>query len=263
MFQSRPEKSVDWNRGAYLVQGLGHCGACHSPRSVLGGVQSAPVHPQSLAGGVMPVQNWYAPSLRSASEAGLQSMSVDEATVLLKHGRNQQASVIGPMADVVFQSTQYLSDTDLVAMVAYLKDLPAAEATSKGTLAPNSALSNVADRTERLDRASQQPGQKLYEMHCADCHGEAGQGAQAEGVLAYPRLAGNRAVTMSSPLNLVRIVVQGGFPPATAGNPKPYGMPPFSHTLNDSQIAEVLTYIRQAWGNDAAAVYSLDVVRSR
>ena len=134
---------------------------------------------------------------------------------------------------------------------------------SKAPLAQNNAQSDVGDRTERIDRASQQPGRKLFEVHCSDCHGEAGQGAQAEGVMAYPRLAGNRAVTMNSPLNLVRIVVQGGFPPATAGNPKPYGMPPFSHTLNDSQIAEVLTYIRQAWGNDAPAVYSLDVVRSR
>jgi mono/diheme cytochrome c family protein len=148
-------------------------------------------------------------------------------------------------------------------MVAYLKDLPANEDASKESLAVNSAQSNVGDRTERVDRASQQPGRKLYEVHCADCHGEAGQGAQAEGIMAYPRLAGNRAVTMNSPLNLVRIVVQGGFPPATAGNPKPYGMPPFSHTLNDSQIAEVLSYIRQTWGNDAPAVYSLDVVRSR
>jgi mono/diheme cytochrome c family protein len=255
-FKARSEKSADWNRGAYLVQGLGHCGDCHSPRSSLGGVQSDPEHDATLSGGVMPVQKWYAPSLRDAREAGLQGMTMSESVALLKHGVSTQASVIGPMAEVVFRSTQYLSETDVAAMTNYLQDLPGRP---NGANAQNSKQG----KTQSLDAVRDEQGKKLYTTHCADCHGDQGQGAEAAGLPAYPHLAGNRAVTLSLPLNLVRILVQGGFPPATPGNPKPFGMPPFSHILSDSEIAQVLTYIRQSWGNSAGTVYSLDVVRSR
>jgi mono/diheme cytochrome c family protein len=102
-------------------------------------------------------------------------------------------------------------------------------------------------------------GRQRYEQHCAQCHGERGEGAG----LAYPPLAGNRAVTMASTANLVQVVLHGGFTPATAGNPRPYGMPPFVLSLNDREIAAVLTYVRGAWGNQAASVSEFDVSRLR
>ncbi len=255
-FTARSEKTANWNRGAYLVQGLGHCGDCHSTRSAWGGVPSDPEHAGTLAGGVMRVQNWYAPSLREASEAGLQGMTTTQSVALLKHGVNAQASMIGPMAEVVFRSTQYLSEADLTAMTSYLQDLP-------GQPSDVSTRDSKRDKTQGLEASGDEHGKKLYETHCADCHGNQGQGAEADGVPAYPRLAGNRAVTLSSTLNLVRIVVQGGFSPSTPGHPKPFGMPPFSHILSDSEIAQVLTYIRQSWGNRAASVGTLDVMQSR
>jgi mono/diheme cytochrome c family protein len=252
-FQARADKTAEWNRGAYLVQGLGHCAECHSARTRLGGVQYDPDHLSALAGGVMPAQNWYAPSLRDASEAGLQAMSGDEAISLFKDGVTQQASMLGPMADVVYRSTQHWTPADLAAMTLYLKDLPGQP--------PGNNPKKVAGLNGKS--LSDEAGAAIYKTHCADCHGENGQGSQVEGAPAYPRLAGNRAVTMSSPLNLIRIVVQGGFSPSTAGNPQPFGMPPYSHTLNDSEVAQVLSFIRQSWGNNAGAVYALDVVRSR
>jgi mono/diheme cytochrome c family protein len=255
-FKASVEKSPEWNRGAYLVQGLGHCGECHSPRSSLGGVQSDPRHPSALAGGLMAVQKWYAPSLRDVGEAGLQGMAQAGAVALLKHGVSQESSVLGPMAEVVYRSIQYFTEPDLVAMTRYLQDLP-------GQSSQPSQQDAKRAKSQRVQTSQDEPGRTLYKTHCADCHGDDGQGAQVDGRPAYPRLAGNRAVTLSSPLNLIRVLVQGGFPPSTMGNPRPFGMPPFSHTLSDSEIAQVLSYIRQSWGNTAGAVYSLDVVQSR
>ena len=131
-------------------------------------------------------------------------------------------------------------------MAVYLKSLP-------GT--PRRAAAR-ADRPEpaQLDR-----GEKIYAEHCADCHGPQGQGA--EGAIAA--LAGNRSVTLDSPANVVRVILAGGFPPATAGNPRPYGMPPFAQALSDAEIAAVATYIRNAWGHAAAPVTALEVLRYR
>jgi mono/diheme cytochrome c family protein len=102
-------------------------------------------------------------------------------------------------------------------------------------------------------------GAKLYGQHCASCHGERGEGAPG----AYPALAGNRAVTLPVTANLVQVVLYGGFPPATRGNPRPYGMPPFATTLSDADVAAVLTYVRGSWGNKAAPVDALGVAQQR
>jgi mono/diheme cytochrome c family protein len=164
---------------------------------------------------------------------------------LLKNGVSPQASVTGPMAEVVFRSTQHLSMEDLQAMAVFLKQLPLHDEP------PRVAHTVDAGRMAR--------GQKIYADQCAQCHGERGEGKPG----AYPALAGNRAVTLQSPANLVRIVVSGGYPPSTSGNPRPYGMPPFSQTFNDEDIASVLTYIRNAWGHSAPQVTELDVHRYR
>ncbi len=239
-------RSAEWQRGAYLVEGLGHCNACHSSRNALG----ASTGTLDLGGGLIPVQNWYAPSLTSASEASVADWSAGEIAALLKAGVSShgglQAAVQGPMAEVVSNSTQYLSDADLAAMAVFLKTLP-----QQATPLPPKA----ATATD----AALQRGAQLYGDHCAACHGSQGEGAPG----AYPALAGNRAVTLNPPANLVHIVLEGGFAPATAGNPRPYGMPPFGPVLNNDELADLLSFIRSSWGNRAAAVSSFEVNRYR
>ncbi len=239
-------RSAKWQRGRYLVTGLGHCSACHAARNRFG-AGSGDV--EALGGGLIPVQNWYAPSLRSSDEAGVADWSEAEIVQLLRSGRTERASVSGPMADVVFRSTQYLGDADLQAIAVYLKALPQRPAADP----PDGAAFATSDP------ASVQRGGETYRQRCAACHGEQGQGARG----AYPPLAGNRAVTMKSPANLVQMVVHGGYLPATTGNPRPYGMPPFGPVLDDAEVAAVVSYIRSAWGNAAAPVSTLDVLRLR
>ena len=158
------------------------------------------------------------------------------------------------MAEVVLRSTQHLSAQDLSAMADYLKALPAAKS-NPDPLAPTVARTAKAPaNTEKTKKTT-----KLYEQHCAQCHGSQGQGVPN----AYPPLAGNRAVTMASTANLVQMVLNGGFSPATAGNPRPFGMPPFVLVLNDSEVADVITHIRTAWGNQASSITPLEVNRIR
>lgn len=237
-YQADATQSTDWNRGAYLTEGLGHCSACHAARNALGATEGL-----NLAGGLIPVQNWYAPSLVAPHEAGLQAWRIEDIKALFKTGMTAQASVNGPMAEVVLGSTQHWRDADLTAMAVYLKALPASTAARPPALA--------SQTTER--------GSKLYEQHCAACHGEDGKGVPN----AYPALAGNRAVVMPQTANLVQMTLNGGYAPATAGNPRPYGMPPFVLVLNDSDIAAVLTHIRSSWGNQAGSVSAFDVGRIR
>lgn len=240
VFQPQPGRNAEVNRGAYLVQGLGHCAACHGARNALGGT----VRGLDLAGGLIPQQNWYAPSLTSPHEAGMGHWETAEITRLLKNGIASQASVAGPMAEVVLGSTQYLNDPDLRAMAVFLKtiEVPAPQ--------PGPAHSTAA---------SDPRGAKLYEQHCAQCHGDTGRGVPN----AYPALAGNRAVLMTQKVNLVQIVLNGGYAPATAGNPRPFGMPPFVLVLSDADIAALLTHVRQSWGNQASPVTTLEVNRIR
>jgi len=241
VFQPDASRTAEWNRGAYLVTGLGHCSACHSPRDALGGIRNS----LALAGGLIPMQNWYAPSLASPHEAGMGDWRRDDIVSLLKNGVAPGASVTGPMAEVVLRSTQHLSPPDLLAMADYLKALPDAKA-NPGLPAP----ARTANTSVNTVKAA-----KLYEQHCAQCHGAKGEGVAN----AYPPLAGNRAVTMASTANLVQMVLNGGFAPATAGNPRPFGMPPFVLVLNDGEVADVITHIRTSWGNQASNITAMEV----
>ena len=238
VFVPRADQTQEWNRGAYLVRGLGHCVACHSTRNALGATSGG----TELGGGLIPVQNWYAPSLASAGEAGVAGWNVGNVIALLKTGTSEQGSVLGPMADVVSRSTQHLAEADLRAIAVFLKGLPQSEPAIPAPAPPDPAV---------MTR-----GADLYKNRCAECHGDKGQGARG----AYPPLAGNRKVTMARAANLVRVIFEGGFPPTTLGNPRPYGMPPFGHALSNAEIAAVATYVRNAWGNRATAVSELDVI---
>ncbi|MFN4120352.1 c-type cytochrome [Acidovorax sp.] len=240
--QPQPTQTAEYNRGAYLVNGLGHCTACHTPRNALGATTDA----RAFSGGLIPVQNWYAPALNAAHEAGVKEWRTEDIAALLQTGVAPQGSVLGPMAEVVFRSTQYLTDADARAMALYLQALPQQSAVNRASPPAPSA-------------AAMARGAKMYEQHCAACHGEQGQGEPG----AFPALAGNRAVTLADPTNLVRVVLQGGYLPATAGNPRPHGMPPFQQVLSDEDIAAVTTFVRNQWGNQAAGVGTIEVYRAR
>jgi mono/diheme cytochrome c family protein len=249
VYESDSTQSADWNRGAYLVQGLGHCSACHEARNALGAVRSK----HNPAGGL--VLKWYAPALTSSREAGVRDWSLPDTVMLLKSGRigstsasSPHAATMGPMAQVVYGSLQYTHDEDLRAMAVYLKSLP-----DTGPRASWRVFQPAA--TEVMLKN----GRAVYNQHCASCHGDKGEGRSP----AAPPLAGNRAVTMSSSLDPVRIVLFGGYPPGTAGNPRPFGMPPYFPILRDEQIADVLSYVRASWGNDAPAVPDREVSDNR
>jgi mono/diheme cytochrome c family protein len=243
VYAPQPARGADWNRGAYLVEGLGHCAACHSPRNGLGATGAR------LSGGRIPIVGWYAPALDADDEAGLGTWEQAHIVQLLRTGVAPRGAVFGPMAEVVGQSLQYLTAADAGAMATYLKSLP-------GDPGPRRPVAPPAEDV-------MQAGRRLYGDHCADCHGADGRGTRVAGQPAYPPLAGNGALTMADPENAIRIVLNGGFPPATAGNPRPFGMPPYSPHLDNAEVAAVVSYVRNSWGNAAPAVTPPEVDRWR
>ena len=245
-YRDDPSHEAAWNRGAYLVNGLTHCAACHTPRNGLGATRSN----ATLAGGTIPMLDWYAPPLSANRPHGLGDWTTEQIAALLKTGISERGTASGPMAEVVFQSLQYLSDGDIEAIAGYLKTLPESR--------EQAIAASQADRMPGAAGMLAQ-GQKIYEAQCVDCHGANGEGRYP----AYPRLAGNMSVMAPDAVNAIQAILNGGFPPGTAGNPQPYGMPPFRQSLSDSDVAAVTTYIRASWGNDAAAVSPSDVRRYR
>jgi len=235
-------QSVQWNRGRYLVEGLGHCAACHTPRNSLGATRSS----EAFTGGIIPVLDWYAPPLNNDIQTGMGRWTAADIAALLKTGISAHSSASGPMAEVVLGSTQHLTDDDALAIGVYIKSLPATP--------PSTPRSTAAAAP-----AAMELGSKIYRQHCAQCHQPQGQGSGT----AWPALAGNPTVTAPSPVNAIRMVLDGGYAPATAANPRPHGMPPFGQILNDSDIAMLVSYIRNSWGNEAGGVTALEVKRAR
>lgn len=241
-YQPDNSKSAEWNRGAYLVQGLGHCAMCHTAINALGGSSAA----NAFEGGLIPMQNWYAPSLTSNREAGLGNWQIQDIIDLLQTGVSNRGTVYGPMAEVTYNSLQYMSDDDVRAMAQYLKSLPGKEA-------PEADTENAPLRADLNQMYSE--GKRVYAAQCASCHGAEGRGKLPH----YPPLAANQSIGMTSSVNPIRMVLNGGYPPGTRKNPMPYGMPPFAQALSDADIAAVVTFIRTAWGNRGGPVTQREV----
>ncbi len=246
-FKHRKDQSDEWNRGAYLVQGLGHCAACHSERNALGATPEG----ELLGGGMMWGSNWYAPSLTDDAQTQLARTPVLETMRLLQTGRNHKQWVTGPMQEVVQNSLQYLSPADLRAMAVYL------QTQTQNSLPP--AAPKPYPATASVTLRSEQNGALIYENQCAQCHGKQGQGEADK----YPALAASPAVQWRNPTNLIQSVLYGGFSVTTLAQPQPYGMPPFVLTLSDRDVADVLTHIRRRWGNQALPVTEFDVTKVR
>jgi mono/diheme cytochrome c family protein len=240
-----------WNRGAYLVQGPAHCGACHTPRG-LGQQEKAldESSPKYLAGAEL--DGWYAPSLRGEMRTGLGAWSDKDVVGFLKHGHNRIGAPFGSMIDVVNNSTPYFSDSDIQAVATYLKSLPAT--------ADEPPLAKDTTTTAALmTRPSAQTGGAIYAGYCASCHGFDGKGFTAY----MPGLAGNPVVLHDNPSSLINLTLNASIPLVVEGAPDAYRMPQFRQQLSDQDIADVVTFIRKGWGNRAPAVTAAQVAKLR
>ncbi|RLT96829.1 cytochrome c [Ketobacter sp.] len=252
-FQPEPTRSESWNRGAYLVQGLGHCGACHTPRGwmmqELGTDESSPAF---LSGAQL--DHWYASSLNGDPNSGLGRWSQADIVAFLKTGKNRFGKAFGTMVEVVNNSTAHMTDADLNAMAEYLKSLP--------------ALNEMGVTEYQYDPASTETllrfdfsaaGAQEYYQNCMHCHGADGIGQAAY----IPPLAGNPVLMDPDPASLINITLNGSLRVVLHGQPEPYDMPAYRLLLDDQQTAAVVTYIRTAWGNLGTPVTAAAVATIR
>ncbi len=233
--QPDPSQSAMWNRGAYLVQGLGHCAACHTSKNFLGGDHTG----QEFQGAV--IENANAPALVNEPNNGLGIWSVDDVAAYLKTGHNRYAGAAGPMADVITYSTSQLTLADDTAIATYLKSLPAS-----GNPAPSPIAANDP---AMLD------GGHIYADECAACHNNAGTGE----ALLFPALKGSAVVQAADPVTMLNLILHGGQDVGTQ-SAAAAAMPAFGAELSNQQIADVATYVRNSWGNAGSAI-SDDITR--
>ena len=237
-FQPDSTQSMEWNRGAYLVEGLAHCAACHTAKNVLGGDSS-----KKLQGGTL--QGWFAPEITGDKQHGLGAWSLDDTVTYLKTGANGFTVASGPMAEAVENSTQHMTTADLRAMAVYLKSLPGSQAARPAPVAAN-------DRQMLL-------GAKVYDINCAACHASNGKGISS----MVTALAGNGSIQAPVDSNLVNAILRGTRGAITHANPTGAAMPSFAWKLTDGQVAAVSTYIRNSWGNAASATSEGSVAKAR
>lgn len=248
-FKPDPTKDAPWNRGAYLVQGLGHCGSCHTPRGMA--FQEKAMSEEGASGkhylSGETVESWRALSLRNL-------WTVEDTVQLLKTGQNRFATVSGNMAEVIHHSTQHFTDSDLTAIATYLKSLPPGEkdlpmpSTPKAPAVAAKAGGNVFATRGGLG----------YTQFCVDCHRQDGLGVKA----MFPALAGNPSVVATDPTTLLHISLTGWKTVETTTHPRVYTMPGFAR-LSDQEIAEILSFVRTSWGNQAAPVTVQQVKKMR
>jgi mono/diheme cytochrome c family protein len=238
IFVPDQNKSAEWNRGGYLVEGAAHCGACHTPKNMFGSEKRG----QRFAGG--PVDGWFAPRLDSAGRSGLKSWSTDDIAEYLQSGRNGRSHADGPMAEVVANSTSRMSDADVRAIAVYLKDLPPGAPEPE---VPPPPKAQMAD------------GEKLYRGACIACHEADGSGAPR----IYPPLPGNANLQSADPTSALRIILDGAETITTPRAPNKGSMPAYAKKMSDQEIADVTTYIRNSWGNAASPVTPAQVAKAR
>lgn len=238
LFEPDQNKSVEWNRGGYLVEGLAHCGACHTPKNFVGAEKrDAAFAGERIAG-------WFAPRLDGAVRSGLKSWSIEDIVEYLATGRNARSHAGGPMAEVVVSSTAKMNDADLRAIAVYLKALPAGP--------PEPVVTPPRDATMIA-------GQAIYARACIACHEADGNGAPR----IYPPLPGNALLQSDDPSSTLRVILDGAETLTTPRAPNTGSMPAYARQLNDQQVADVATYVRNAWGNAAPAVTADEVRRAR
>jgi mono/diheme cytochrome c family protein len=242
------------SRGAYLVEGLGHCGACHTPRALTMQEKSLSASDGSaFLSGSAPLEGWIAKSLRGDHKDGLGSWSEEQLVQFLKTGRSDRSAVFGGMSDVVVHSMQYMSQDDLTAIARYLKSLPAVDPKDQ----PHQYDKQVADALWKGDDSK--PGASVYIDNCAACHRTDGHGYTR----VFPALAGNPVLQTADATSLINIVLNGGTLPATHTAPSTFTMPAFAWRLSDQEVADVVSFVRGSWGNKGEPVKASDVANLR
>lgn len=238
------------SRGAYLVEGLGHCGACHTPRALTMQEKSLSASDgTAFLSGSAPLEGWIAKSLRGDHKDGLGSWSEDQLVQFLKTGRSDRSAVFGGMSDVVVHSMQYMSEEDLTAIARYLKSLPAVDPKDQ----PHQYDKQVADALWKGDDSK--PGASVYIDNCAACHRTDGHGYTR----VFPALAGNPVLQTADATSLINIVLNGGTLPATHTAPSTFTMPAFAWRLSDQEVADVVSFVRDSWGNKGEPVKASQV----
>jgi mono/diheme cytochrome c family protein len=271
VFKPDPARSEEWNRGAYLVIGPGHCGACHTPKTLMGGDKSR----EALKG--YNIQDWFAPDITNDATAGVGRWEVEDIVAYLKTGHNRYSAASGPMGEEVEDSSSQWSSSDLNAVAIYLKGLGGAPGSGSGSAqaaGPTQGAAAASGTTAPMPGAVQAPpsgsalsptdarmvaGAAIYSDLCSACHAPDGSG------VAYmiPSLAGSPNVVQHDPTSLIRVVINGARSVATPEEPTDAMMPTYGWQLDDEQIAAVLTYIRNSWGHAAAPVSTDDVHHQR
>lgn len=236
-FEADDTQSPEWNRGAYLVNGLGHCGGCHTPKNFLGADKSK----QELHGALL--GTWVAPDLTSNPRTGLGDWSIDDIAEYLANGRNAHAGAAGEMGEVITYSTALMSDADRRAMAVYIKSqAPTAESSATGA-----------------DAGVMLRGAAIYSDACASCHLDDGVGQPR----FFPPLGHNAMLQQADATGLTHLILAGGRIGTSPSRPSPLTMPSFAWKLSDEEIADVSTFIRNSWGNQAPALTARDVHRLR
>ena len=238
-FMPNPNKSAEWNRGAYLAEGLGHCGLCHTPKTLLGGDKTA----ERLRGYAL--QGWFAADITSDPRRGIGGWSVDDIAKYLKTGHSQASIATGLMAETIGQSTSNMNDADLRAIATYLKDQPGRDGTAADPVPP--------------EQSAMKMGARIYADECSGCHVSDGKGSAG----LFPPLAKSALVQQIDPTSLMHVVLRGARSVATDAAPTAAAMPQFAWLLKDDEVAAVLTYIRNSWGNAAPAVSADEVGKAR
>ena len=223
-----PHQSAEWNRGAQIVNGLGHCSACHTPKNVFGADKS------SRAFHGAPLENFIAPDLTGNERTGLGGWSDQDIVEYLRTGRNGLAGAAGPMADVITYSTSLMEDQDLHAIAVYLKSIAPA---------PVATVSSV-------DQGALKRGAEIYSDTCSSCHLNDGVGQPR----LFAPLNKNAVVQQSDPSTILHFILAGARIGPSPSRPSPLSMPSFAWKLTDQEIADVATFIRNSWGNQASAV---------
>ncbi len=236
-FRPDPHKSAQWNRGAYLAEGPAHCGMCHTPKNFLGADENG----RRLQG--YNLQGWFAPNITNDVRRGIGSWSAEDIVSYLKTGHNKITTTTGLMSETLNLSTSHMRDDDLRAIAVYLKDQPGQ--TEKPSAAPDHSVMKI--------------GEQIYVDECSGCHKADGSGTPG----LFPMLKGSPAVQQTDPTTLLRVVLRGAEAAGTDIAPTAPSMPQFSWILTDDQVAAVVTYIRNAWGNSAPAVSAGDVRKAR
>lgn len=250
-FAAPPGTDRQLARGAYLVQGLGHCGDCHTARGV--GLQVRALGPADGAAylGGATIDGWHAPSLRNGGRATIGAWSESDIAQFLTSGANRHGSAFGSMSDVIVNSTAHMTDEDARAAARFLKSLPDAAGPGYRYDPATSVALRHGDAEAR--------GARVYLDNCAACHRPDGKGYER----VFPALAGNPVVAAAPADSLIRIVLTGAQTPRTAAAPAQFAMPAFAWRLSDQEVADVVTFIRTSWGNDASPVEGRAVGRLR